>query len=99
MLVHLSAILNSFQFNLFPSIIFLYTSHIHKLLRYLFGAKDYHSFSQQVNTGFRIPIQKVCHVSISYPSIFSSRTFSAQIAFLKINPLFNLLTIHFFKER
>ena len=84
MLVHLSAILNSFEFNLFPSIIFLYTSHIHKLLSYLFGAKvDYHSFSQRVNTGLRIPIQKVCHVSTSYPSIFSSRILCAQVAFLK----------------
>ena len=74
MLVHLSAILNSFEFNLFPSIIFLYTSHIHKLLIYFFGIKvDYHSFSQRVNTGLRIPIQKVCHVSTSYPSIFPSR--------------------------
>ena len=60
MLVHLSAILSSFEFNLFPSIIFLYTSHIHKLLIYIFGTKvDYHSFSQRVSTGLRIPIQKV----------------------------------------
>ena len=78
--------LYSISFNLiyFPLSSFC-IPHIFISCSYIFfGTKvDYHSFSQRVNTGLRIPIQKVCHVSTSYPSVFSSRIFCAQIAFLK----------------